>query len=67
MSGTARKFGPSEGATRTIAFLAEQDVFGVVIDPREAAQHVADVGADAEVVELSGVDRNAHANGPSAG
>ena len=50
----------------TIPFLAEQDVFGVVIDPRQDAQHVADIRADAEVVELSGVYRNAHANGPSA-
>ena len=43
-----------------VGLMAEQDVLGVAIDPREVPQQVADVGADAEVVELPRVDRDAH-------
>ena len=40
---------------------AEQDVVRLAIDARELPQEVPDVGADAEVVELPGIDRDSHA------
>ena len=43
-----------------VGLAAEQDVLGVVIDARELAQEIADVSADAEVVELPRVDRDSH-------
>ena len=43
-----------------VGLTAEQDVLGIAIDPRELSQQVADVGPDAEVVELPRVDRDAH-------
>ncbi len=43
-----------------VRVLAEQHVLAVVIDPREVPQEVADVSADAEVVELARINRNAH-------
>ena len=60
-STTARKFGPTCWATSRSRSAAEQDVLGRLIDPRQLVQQVPDVGADAEVVELPGVDRDAHA------
>ena len=39
---------------------AQEDVLRLLIEPREPAQHVADVGADAEVVELPRVDGDSH-------
>ena len=39
---------------------ADQDVLGLAVDPRELPQDVPDVGADAEVVELAGIDGDAH-------
>ena len=43
-----------------VGLLAEQDVLVVTIDPRKVPQQVADVGADAEVMELSRIDRDSH-------
>ena len=43
-----------------VRLTAQQDVLGVAIDPRELSQKVADVGPDAEVVELPRVDRDSH-------
>ncbi len=45
---------------RVIVLPAEDHVLGVVIHPRQLAEEVADVGADAEVVQLAGVDADAH-------
>ena len=39
---------------------AQQDVLGLLIEARQPAQDVADVRADAEVVELARVDRDPH-------
>ena len=39
---------------------AEQHVLGGLVDLREVVQEVPDVGADAEIVELSGVDGYPH-------
>ena len=38
----------------------EKHVLGVVVEPRELAHEVADVRADAEVVQLAHVDRDSH-------
>src|SRR6187549_352460 len=43
-----------------VGLLAEEDVLVVTIDPREVAEKVPDVGADAEIMELSGIDRDSH-------
>src|SRR5215510_14035365 len=43
-----------------VGLVAEQDVLVFPIDPREMPQEVADVGADPEIVEFSGIDRNFH-------
>ena len=60
VSATVRKFAPSAPQGLLIVGPAEDHVLRVVIDPRELPQEVADVGADPEVVELSGVDADAH-------
>ena len=60
VSATVRKFCPSDPSDLPILGPAEDHVLRVVIDPRELTQEIADVGADPEVVELSGVDADAH-------
>jgi hypothetical protein len=56
--------GPEVGAERArhleVVLVAQQHVLVRRVDAREVPQQVADVGADAEVVELAGIDRNAH-------
>ena len=55
--------GSSRRATRHNACVGRRgrnDELGLPIEPRELPQQVADVGADAEVVQLPGVDANAH-------
>ena len=39
---------------------AQKDVLGLLIEPRQPAHHIANVGADAEVMELPRVDRDSH-------
>ena len=39
---------------------AEHHELGLAIEPRQLPQQVADVGADAEVVQLAGVDADPH-------
>ena len=51
---------PSSLATSTSRGPAQDDVLGLLIEPREAKQDVADVGADAEVVELPRVNGDSH-------
>ena len=51
---------PSSLADFHVVRTAQHDVLGVVIEARQAEQHVADVRADAEVVQLPRVDRDAH-------
>ena len=41
-----------------VARLAEEVVGRLAVESRESAHHVADVGADAEVPPLPGVDRD---------
>src|SRR5262245_46846881 len=43
-----------------VQLVAEQDVLVLSIDAREMPQEVADVGADPEIVEFSGIDGNFH-------
>ncbi len=52
--------GPERRRNAEVALLAEQHVVGVVVEPGELAQQVADVGADAEVVQLARVDGDSH-------
>jgi hypothetical protein len=51
---------PELGGDAHIGFTAEQDVFSIAIDARELSQQIADVGPDAEIVDLPRVDRDAH-------
>ena len=51
---------PELGRDAEVGFTAQQHVFGVVVDPREMAQQIADVRADAEVVEFARIDRDSH-------
>ena len=44
-----------------VLIAAEQDILGRLIDPGQLLQQVADVGADAEVVQFPGVDPDSHA------
>ena len=59
-SATARKFSPSASSVGAVLAVAEQDVLGRRIDPRQMPQQVADVGADAEVVQLARIDSDSH-------
>ena len=43
-----------------VSGMAEQHVLGRPVDPREMAQQVPHVSADAIIAELSRVDRNSH-------
>ena len=43
-----------------VRLVTEQHVLVLAVDARKMPQEVADVGADAEVVEFSGIDRNFH-------
>ena len=43
-----------------VGLVAEQHVLVLAIDAREVPQEVPDVGADAEVVQLPGIDRDFH-------
>ena len=43
-----------------VRLVAEEDVLAVAINPREMPQQVARIGADAEVVEFSCIDRDTH-------
>ena len=45
------------GRELAVRFLADQDVVGLAVESRELAHDVADVRADAEVVQLAGIDR----------
>jgi hypothetical protein len=40
--------------------VAEEHVLVFLIDARQVPQQVPDVGADAEVVEFPGIDRDSH-------
>ena len=64
---TGRKFSPSDASARAILGPAEQHELGVAVQPRQLPQQVPDVGADAEVVQLSGVDADAHGGIITAG
>ena len=50
------------GRERGVLVTAQDDVFVLLIQPREVAQQVADVGADPVVAQLPGVDGDSHAN-----
>jgi hypothetical protein len=51
----------AEAAQRlAVVGLAEQDVLRLRVQPRQVAQQVLDVGANTEVMELPGVDRDPH-------
>jgi hypothetical protein len=43
-----------------VGLVAQQHVLVGRVDAREVPQQIADVGADAEVVELAGIDRDTH-------
>src|SRR5262245_18133945 len=45
---------------RHVRLVAEQDVLVLPIDSRKMPQEVANVGADPEVVEFSGINRDFH-------
>ena len=45
---------------RQIFFACQQHVLGIRVEPRELLQQVPDIGADAEVVQFSGIDGHAH-------
>jgi hypothetical protein len=47
-------------ADAEIGFAAQQNELGRVIDAREMAQEIADVGADPEIVDLPRVDGDSH-------
>ena len=46
---------------RSIGRPAEQHELGVMIQPRQLPQQVANIGPDSEIVQLAGVDADAHA------
>ncbi len=48
-------------AQLAIAATADQDVFRLAVETRQLAENVADVGADAEIVQFPGINRDAHA------
>ena len=60
-STSTRKLSPSERPQLAIAAAADQDVFGLAVETRQLAEDVADVGADAEIVQFPGINRDAHA------
>ena len=61
VSGTGRKFSPSSPRTRNPRRGRAGRCTRSSVEPRQVAQQVADVGADAVVAQLPGVDGDAHA------
>ena len=57
---TGRKFGAERRQRARVLRTAEQHELGLVVEPRQLPQQVADVGADAEIVKLPGVDADPH-------
>ena len=55
-----REVGPEAQHGVPVLRPAEEDVLGLLIQARQVLQQVPDIGPDAEVVQLAGVDRDTH-------
>jgi hypothetical protein len=54
------KIGPERSEVGDILSTAEEYELRVLVEPRQVAQEIPDVRTDPEVVELSGIDSDAH-------
>ena len=60
VSATARKFSPSDASASRSSGRQSSTNSVSLVEPRQLPQQVPDVGADAEVVQLAGVDADPH-------
>src|SRR6187551_2279079 len=51
---------PERRRDSEVGLRAQEDVLALLVEPRQVPQQVADVRADAEVVELPRIDRDSH-------